>query len=184
LKNIVKNLLYASLFVGGSFLFMVVAFWRFAAPHSYLPPEQVVRQQFETHRAGFIRFAVLLRDEKSARWVDRDGKVSVDAAHGRLVPEYGQLIREIGAKEVLIREDGSMEFELWGHGCAICDDSYMGVRYYPTNHKADSSADWTQTVVASLDSKNLPQHNGAVASGLYVVPIEPEWFIYRYEYQE
>jgi len=39
-------------------------------------------------------------------------------------------------------------------------------------------------VVTSLDSAKLPQEKGAVASGLYVVPIEPEWFIYRFEYQE
>jgi hypothetical protein len=91
---------------------------------------------------------------------------------------------KIGAKHATIREDGSMEFALWGDGCAICDDSYMGVRYYPKDHKVDSSVEWTQTVVTSLDSAKLPQEKGAVATGLYVVPIEPEWFIYRFEYRE
>ena len=27
-----------------------------------------------------------------------------------------------------IREDGSIEFALYGYGCVICSDSYMGVR--------------------------------------------------------
>ncbi len=39
-------------------------------------------------------------------------------------------------------------------------------------------------MVTSLKDANMPQENGSVASGLYVVPIEPEWFIYRFEYQE
>jgi hypothetical protein len=56
--------------------------------------------------------------------------------------------------------------------------------YYPKDHKAGSSAEGAQTVVTSLDSAKLPQEKGNVASGLYVVPIEPEWFVYRYEYQE
>jgi hypothetical protein len=60
----------------------------------------------------------------------------------------------------------------------------MGVRYYPKDHKAGSSVEGTQTVVTSLNSAKLPQAKGGVASGLYVVPIEPEWFVYRYEYQE
>jgi hypothetical protein len=182
-KRILKDLAYACLFVGGAFLLLFVAMWRMAMPHYYLPPEQVVREQFETHKADFIRLAALLRDEKPALWVERNGTVAIDGSHRRVVLEYGELIRKIGAKIVLIREDGSVEFELWGDGCTICDDSYMGVRYYPNNHKA-ASAGWEQTVVTSLDSKKLPQYKGVVASGLYVVPIEPEWSIYRYEYRE
>lgn len=91
---------------------------------------------------------------------------------------------KIGARNVIIGEDGSIEFALWGDGCAICSDSYMGVLYYPKDHKVDSSGERAQTVVTSLDSAKLPHEKGAVATGLYVVPIEPEWFIYRDEYQE
>lgn len=76
-----------------------------------------------------------------------------------------------------------MEFDLYGFGCVICSDSYMGVRFFPNNHKTNTD-EWVPTVVGSLDSTKLPQDNGAVASGLYVVPIEPEWFVYRFEYQE
>ncbi|MGD0987024.1 MAG: hypothetical protein ABR874_04385 [Candidatus Sulfotelmatobacter sp.] len=179
-----KALLYACLSAVGLLLIVGYSFWWRLTPHYYLPREQRVVQQFESNRDAYIRFAALLRKDPSARYVGSDGKVDIDGTHGRLVPEYRNLIRKIGAKYVIIREDGSMEFALWGDGCAICSDSYMGVRYYPKDHKVDSSVGWTQTEVTSLDSAKLPKEQGAVASGLYVVPIEPEWFVYRFEYQE
>jgi hypothetical protein len=151
---------------------------------SHLPSEQHVRKQFESNRADYIQFVALLRKDQSARFIDGDGKVNIDGLHGRLVPEYKSLIRKIGAKDVIIGEDGSIEFALWGFGCTICSDSYMGVLYSPKNPKRDYPAGWEQTVVASLDSARLPHEKGAVATGLYVVPLEPEWFVYRFEYQE
>jgi hypothetical protein len=39
-------------------------------------------------------------------------------------------------------------------------------------------------LVNSLDSATLPKEKGMVATGLYVMPIEPNWFVYRLEYQE
>jgi hypothetical protein len=185
-KTILKKLLYVCFSAVGLLLIAGFGFWWWLMPHYSLPPEQRVVQQFENNRTDYIRFVALLRKDQSARYViiDSDGKVDIDGKHGRLVPEYRELIRKIGAKSVIVREDGSMEFELWGHGCAVCSDSYMGVRYYPKDHKVDSSVGWTQTVVTSLDSAKLPQEKGTVATGLYVVPIEPEWFIYRLEYQE
>jgi hypothetical protein len=141
------------------------------------------RQQFESHRADYIRFATLLRKDPSAKYVGSDGKVDIDGIHGRLVPEYRDLVHKIGAKFVIIREDGSVEFALWGHGGAIMSDSYMGVRYFPKDPTV-APVGWTQTVVASLANAKLPQEHGSVATGLYVVAIEPEWFIYRLEYQE
>jgi hypothetical protein len=179
-----KTLLYVCLSAVALLLTIGFSFWWRLAPHYYLPPEQRVVQQFESNRADYIRFAALLRKNPSARYVGADGKVDNDGRHGRLVPEYRDLMSKIGAKYVIIREDRSMEFALWGDGCAVCSDSYMGVRFYPQDHKVDSSVGWMQTVVTSLDSAKLPQEKGAVASGLYVVPIEPEWFIYRFEYQE
>jgi hypothetical protein len=131
-----------------------------------------------------MQFAALLRKDPSVRFVGSDGTVPIDGVHERLVPEYRHHMRKIGAKFVQISDDGSMNFALWGYGAAIMSDSYMGVRYCPEDHKLPSSGEWEQTVVNSLASEKLPQENGAVASGLYVVPIEPEWFIYRYEYQE
>ncbi|MGB2606964.1 MAG: hypothetical protein WBC78_25395 [Candidatus Sulfotelmatobacter sp.] len=188
-KTMLKNLLYVCFSALGLLLIAEVSFfwwfsfWWWPMPHYYLPPEQRVVQQFETNRTDYVRFVALLREDQSVRYVGGDGKAEIDGKHGRLVPEYRELIGKIGAKYVIVREDGSMEFALWGDGCAVCSDSYMGVRYYPKDHKAGSSVE-TQTVVTSLDSAKLPQEKGAVASGLYVVPIEPEWFVYRFEYRE
>jgi hypothetical protein len=183
-KTTPRALLYVCFSAMGLLLIAGFSLWWWLTPHYYLPPEQRVVQQFESNRADYIRFVALLRKDPSARYVGSDGRVDIDGTHGRLVPEYRNLMSKIGAKNVIIREDGSMEFALWGDGCAICSDSYMGVRYYPKDHKVDSSVGWAQTVVTSLESAKLPQEKGAVASGLYVVPIEPEWFIYRLEIQE
>ena len=184
MKRLLRVLLYTCLSALGVCLLVLVGFYSWFKNEHYLPPERRVREQFESNRADYIRFVTLLQKDRSARSIDGDGKVAIDGVHQRLVPEYRDLIRRIGAKDVTIREDGSMEFALWGFGCAICSDSYMGVRYYPKNPKANSPGGWEQTVVTSLDSAKLPQEKGAVATGLYVVPIEPEWFIYRLEYQE
>ena len=148
-----------------------------------LPTEQRVRREFENNRADYIQFVTLLQRDQSARSVDDGGRVAIDGVHSRLVPEYRNLIRKIRAKDVTIREDGSIEFALYGSGCAICSDSFIGVRYVP-KVRASARGGWEQTVVASLETAKLPQEKGAVATGLYVVPIEPQWFIYRFEYQE
>jgi hypothetical protein len=186
LKRPLKIFLYGCLFFVGLCLLAPVSFRLWLKYEYHLPPEQRVRKQFEDNRADYIRFVTVLQRDQSARFIviDGDGKVNIDGLHGRLVPEYRDLIRKIGAKDVTIREDGSIEFALWGFGCTICSDSFLGVRYYPKDAKTDSAAGWEQTVVTSLDSAKLPQEKGAVATGLYVVPIEPEWFIYRLEYQE
>lgn len=157
--------------------------WLWAEWKDRPPTDQWLRGQFESHKADYIQFAKLLRNDRSAKLVDNDGSIDIDAIHKRQVPEYRTLIRRIEVKNVTISEDGSMEFALWGHGCAICSDSYMGVLYFPKDHTAER-AGWVQTVVNSLDDARLPQEHGSVATGLYVVAIEPEWFIYRLEYQE
>lgn len=143
-----------------------------------------MREQFQSNRADYFQFVALLQRDQSARFIDEEGRVDGNTARSRQVPEYRDLIRKIGAKFVMVREDGSIEFPLYGFGCAICSDSFMGVRYAPKVRKTDASSGWEPTIVGSLDGARLPQEKGAVASGLYVVPIEPEWFIYRLEYQE
>ncbi len=186
MNRLFKIALYACLFSAGLCLLAAVGF-RLWPKHEYrLPPEQTVRERFEKNRADYIRFVARLeRDQSGHNFViDTEGKVGIDGVHSRLVPEYRDLIRKIGAKDVTIREDGSIEFALYGFGCAICSDSYMGGRYVPRVRRMDASSDWEQTTVISLDSAKLPQNNGAVATGLYVVPLETEWFIYRLEYQE
>jgi len=186
LKRLLKILLYSFLGLVGLCLLAVVSF-RVWLDHEYrLPPEQRVRSQFENNRANYIQFVALLQRDPSAHYrvIDADGRVDGDGLQSRVVPEYQQLIRKIGAKNVMVRQDGSIDFALYGFGCAICSDSYMGVSYVPKDSKTDSPAGWKHTVVTSLDSAKLPQEHGAVATGLYVVPIEPDWFIFRFEYQE
>jgi len=184
LKRLLKIFLSSCLFLVGLCLLAPVSFRLWLKYEYHLPPEQHVRQRFEDNRADYIQFVTLLQKDQSAHFIDGDGRVDIDGVHSRPVPEYRHLIRKIGAKFVTIREDGSIEFSLYGFGCAPCSDSYMGVRYVPKDRRTDARAGWEHTVVTSLDSAKLPQEHGAVASGLYVVPIEPEWFIYRDEYQE
>ena len=181
--KILKVLLYICLSVVALFLLCAVGAWSWVRWEYHLPSEQHVRRQFESHRADYIRIVTLLQKDPSAKYINGDGKVDIDSIHSRFVPEYRDLIRKIGAKFVCVREDGSMEFTLGGYGGPISSDSYIGVRYFPKN-PIGSPPGWTQTVVSSLDSTKLPQENGSVATGLYVVAIEPEWFIFRFEYQE
>jgi hypothetical protein len=107
----------------------------------------------------------------------------MNSDHVRVVPEYRDLIRRIGAKNVIVGEDGSIEFTLWGFGCAICSDSYMGIRYSSVQNNLHRRPGWAPILVNSLDNKALPQENGHIADGLYVLQFEPEWFIYRFEYR-
>jgi hypothetical protein len=169
------------LLIGGG-LFIGLLFW--SGSESRLPSEQYVRQQFQEHKADYIQFARLLKNDPSSRFIDGDGKVDIDGVHEHLVPQYRDLVRKLGVKSVIVREDRSIEFELGGHGGTIESDSYIGIRYFPDDHGTNSNGGYDQILVHSLDSAALPQENGSVATGLYVVPIEPEWFVYRFEYQE
>jgi hypothetical protein len=158
-----------------------VCWW---AKWEYGPPsERRLRLQFASHRADYVRFVALLRSDRSTKSVDSDGMADTDGIHKRLVPEYRDLVRKIGAKSVAIEGDGSVDFELWGHGCAICSDYYRGVLYLPKGYMVDRGG-YRLKVVDTFDSDKLPQERGSVASGLYVIAIDPEWHIYRYEYQE
>jgi hypothetical protein len=164
----VRSLLVLLVVTGGLLLVVGALLWLGVSWKYSLPSENRAGEQFRNHRADYIRIVALLRmSGRAAAEIDR---------------EYQNLIEKAGAKNVIVREDGSIEFQLWGFGCTICSDSYMGVRYYPKDHSP--TAGWTQTLVTSLDSKNLPHEKGSIATGLYVVPLEPEWFIYRFEYRE
>ena len=159
--------------------------WAWVKWEYSLPSAPVVQRQFASQRAYFIELTSLLENEQlvSGAHIGGDGTVAT-GMHSRSVPAYRDLIHRIGAKSVLVREDGSIEFTLRGYGCTLCSDSYMGVRYVPSVLKKVSYPGWTQQVVDSLESAKLPHERGGVASGLYVVPIEPNWFVYRFEYQE
>jgi hypothetical protein len=179
-----KGILYLCLSVICLSILSGVILWSWMKWEHHLPSEQQVRQQFENHRADYIRFAALLRSDSTARYVGSNGDVNPERTDERNVAEYRNLAQKIGVKCVIIGEDGSMEFELGGYGGAIISDSYMGVYYSPMDSKMGSRSGWTPKVVTSLTGAMLPQENGQVATGLYVVEVEPEWYIYRYEYQE
>ena len=58
-------------------------------------------------------------------------------------------MRRLGAKQIVVGENGSVEFVLWGFGCAICSDSYKGLRYAPVDFKADARRGWMPKLVNS-----------------------------------
>lgn len=147
----------------------------------HLPSDQKAHQHFEDHRAAFVRFASMLRQDPRARIINKNGVDDAFEKDARTVPEYRELMRSIGADAVYVRPDGSIEFQLWGFGCAPCSDSFKGIRYSPLGAKPHTTFEWVPQVVGSLDSQDLPKAKGAVADGLYVIPLEPEWSIYRVE---
>lgn len=180
MKSILKIALYASL----SIVIVVAALFVWTRWQLHLPSQEAARKQFANHRTEYVRFVSLLQEAPDIRTVDSDGTVDTYTGHARVVPQYRDLMGKIGAKSVLVREDGSIEFSIWGFGCTICSDSFMGIRYLPVDHMKQGRPGWVPILVSSLDSRNLPHENGSVASGLYVVRLEPEWFIYRFEYRE
>jgi hypothetical protein len=148
-----------------------------------LPTWQTAQQRFVSHRADFVRFAFLLRQDPSIKIIDANGNADKWTNHARYVPEYHDLMRRIGAKSVMVRPDGSIEFQLWGFGCAPCtdSDSFMGMRYSPINGRPPTRYGSAPKLVKSLDDASLPKDKGAVADGLYVIPLDAQWSIYRLE---
>jgi hypothetical protein len=183
MKKIAKAFIYACASAIGIAGLAIFAAWVYFKLSYYLPSEQRVRNDFDVHKADYVQFVKLIRKDPSARYIGSDGKVDPDGKAARTVPEYARLIHKIGAQFVIVGDDGSVEFALWGNGCAICSDSYMGILHIPKDYK-NAQFGLQPTVVASLTSSKLPQENGSVATGLYVVEIAPDWFAYRFEYQE
>jgi hypothetical protein len=54
----------------------------------------------------------------------------------------------------------------------------MGVLYLPPGYNAATSKGWTPTEVRSVDEPQLWAYSRG-RDGLYVVPIEPGWFVFR-----
>jgi len=158
-----------------------LAVWTWIKWETHLPSDQDARAKFSSQRSDYVRFVGLLRKDHTTTFVDGDGAASSEGGSPRVVPDYQLLMREIGAKSVLIRKDGSVEFVLWGLGCVICSDSYMGARYVPTAQSSKADPGWAQQLVPSLQDESLPKEDGRISDGLYVIPVEPEWFIYRLE---
>jgi hypothetical protein len=179
-----KVLLYVSLSAGTLLLVAVVGPLVWGRQEQRLPSDLIARQQFNSHRSEYIRFVTLLGQHPRARFIGSDGTTKTDAGDSQVIPEYRELIRSIGAKFVEVGDDGSIEFTVWGFGCAICSDSYMGVKYFPADYNASTRSGWVPKLVKSLDSNELPRAKGSVADGLYLVQLEHEWYIYRLEYRE
>jgi hypothetical protein len=183
LKAALKGLLYVGVSALALLSVAIAGVFAWLQWQLHLPSDQEARGQFHSHRTEYIRFASLLQLEPRPGIIGSDGTATT-VNHERPAAEYRDLMRKIGAKDVVVGEDGSIEFALWGFGCAICSDSYKGVRYVPEESKPDIHRGWVPQLVNSLDSNKLPKANGSVTDGLYVVPIEPGWFIYRLEIHE
>ena len=181
---LLKRLLYIGLSAVGLLLLLAAGVFAWMRWEQHLPSDQEARRQFDSRRTEYIRFASRLRQDLQVGIIGSDGIVSGATKHAGPIAEYRDIMRSLGAKQIIVGEDGSVEFVLWGFGCAICSDSYKGLRYAPVDFKADARRGWMPKLVNSLDGNNLPQANGSVDDGLYVVQIEPEWFIYRLEYHE
>ncbi len=151
----------------------------------HLPSDEYARREFNRHRDAYRRIVALLEKDRGAKYIGPEGDENPEPFHpGRIVPEYRQFLKNVGANEIMVRDDGAIEFELWGSGGAIVSDSYKGMRYQKEGSTRKQSGGWTPTAVRSLDDAKLPHENGRVATGLYIVPIERDWSIYRFEYQE
>lgn len=184
MKRTLRVPLYIGLSAVSLLLLSAVGFSAWMSSEPRLPSEQTARQQFAIHQTDYARLASLLCKVPRDQIIGNSGTAPDQGAIVRLAPEYRELMQRIGAKFVDVRHDGSVEFALWGSGCAICSDSYMGVLYRPLQSEVRTHAEWTSKMVKSFDDKNLRHKRGSVADGLYVVKIEPEWFIYRFEYHE
>jgi hypothetical protein len=162
-------------------LFVLVAMFAWSRWQYHLPSDETARKTFVDHRAEFERFASMLRKDPKARMIGRDGVDDVFEKDARMVPEYSDLMRDIGAKAVYVRPDGSIEFQLWGFGCAPCSDSFKGLRFQPIGSHPQYPHGGAPIIVSSLNDDSLPKNKGAVADGLYVLPLDPEWSVFRLE---
>jgi hypothetical protein len=184
LRKIFEAALLGVLSLSAIAILAVGGLWVWVKWQYHLPSEFRVRDDFKSRRSDYIRFVELLQDDRSVSFIESDGTVELDGRHKRLVPAYRDFLREVGAKDAIVREDGSIEIALRGSGCAICSDSYMGVLYYPKNHRTAVGRGWLPVEVASLEDGRLPQENDSVATGFYVVPMEPDWYVFHFEHQE
>ena len=163
-------------------LLAVVGFKGWLSWQYHLPVEQVVRTRFQQHKSEYRQFVDLLNKDPFVRFAQENGSTDRPTVSPALA--YQRLMKAIGAEAVFIGEDRSIDFASYGFGGTMLDDLFLGVRFVPKNYKMKPQADSQQTLALSLDPATLPEENGRVASGLYAEPIEPEWYIYRYEYQE
>jgi hypothetical protein len=180
-KAILRTLLIACLSIVGLFVFVVIGFIVWTRWQYHLPSDQSAHDYFRNHRAEFILFAELLAKDPVPKRITPSGVVEllVPPASRMTIPGYQELMSSTGAREVFVRPNGTVEFELWGFGCAPCTDSFKGMLYVPASGRPIANEPWPPISVNSLNDESLPKQNGAIADGMYVIPVEPKWFIYR-----
>ena len=171
-------LLVVVLILGGAW------WWQWWWQSDQPPSEAYIRQQFAAHKGDYINLVTAFRNDPATRFVNENGEVDTGGIITPFVSKYFYLMHKAGAQCATIKEDGSVEFVLGGHSGAIESDSCTGLLYFPKGTHVGAQFWYTPTVVNSITTSSLPQENGAVASGLYIIPIEPSWYVYRYEYQE
>jgi hypothetical protein len=167
--------------IAGVFALVLAGFFLWTRWQYHLPSDQSARQYFQDHRTDFVRFAELLEKDTVPRRIAPTGLVELLVPPASRIPNpnYRELMSNIGAREVFVRPNGTIEFELWGFGCAPCTDSYKGMLYVPANRRSIANDPWGPISVNSLNDASLPKQNGTIADGVYVVPLESKWFIYR-----
>ena len=162
----------------------LVAFAWYSMPiRGYLPSDRQARVVFDQRRTSFDRAAEVLQKEKCVGVIASDG-TSSNPMCSIPVAIRRALVQETGAKTIVLGDDGSMEFALWGTGCAICSDSYKGFLYLPTGARPGQVRGWVPAFAISLEDDALPKANGKVSDGLYLLPIDSEWAIFRIKYGE
>jgi hypothetical protein len=180
-KAPLRKILIACISITGLFALIVAGFFAWTRWQYHLPSDQSARQYFQDHRADFIRFVELLEKDAVPKRIAPNGVVEllVPPASRIANPGYQELMSNIDAREVFVRPNGTIEFELWGFGCAPCTDSFKGMLYVPANGRSIANDPWAPISVNSLNDESLPKQNGAIADGVYVIPLESKWFIYR-----
>lgn len=134
----------------------------------YISPGQTtLKRQFESHRAEYTRFVKLLQGDPYLKAKSAHVETGDDA-----VPEYRELARTLGAKRIDVWEDGSIDFVQKINGGSIMTMTYVGIRYVPHGWKPPADM-YKQTVIGSLNEVET-----GILYGLYVVPVEPYWYVF------
>ncbi len=172
-------MLCVSIFAG------IIYFWL------HLPSDDSIIATFRSHRTEFDKILTMVRDDRAHGWIPAH-PVRIDPSWGRpdkvdsrtkempleRFDEYVRLFHSIGLRHGLTVGSGEeVTFNFAVRGLlVIAPCTYVGIVYKPDKRGRE--------IVDSLSEKRLPQKDGHIAAGLYLRPIEsePDWFVYRYEF--
>ncbi len=131
----------------------------------HLPSDQKAARYFQGHRAQFTALAARVTNQLAASFSDR-GANGEDAA----------LLEGVGG-QFLRRSDGTISIYVWGHGCAVCHDSYEGYICLPKNSRLLKGT----SVVRALDHDLPRDGRGGVEDGFYILPLSDDWYVFKEE---